>query len=48
MKRRVLSICDCPTCRALDRAHPNEGRQIAMFAAASPRKGQSASMKGAR
>lgn len=33
MKRPKPAICGCPTCQQLDRAFPNEGRQIAMFAA---------------
>jgi len=31
MKRQRPTICACPACQQLDRAHPNEGQQIAMF-----------------
>lgn len=48
MNRPRPSLCDCPTCRALDRVHSQEGRQIAMFATALPPKSQSASQKGTR
>lgn len=38
MKRAAPPICTCPTCQQLDRAFPDEGRQIAMFSAPETRK----------
>lgn len=47
MKRAKPALCACPTCQQLDRAFPNEGRQIAMFAAPKPGKSRSRNAKGA-
>lgn len=44
--RRAPILCDCATCRQLDRAHPKEGRQIAMFEVSNSRKANSRQSKG--
>jgi hypothetical protein len=38
MKTLKPDLCTCTACQQLDRAHPKEGRQIAMFATPKPRR----------
>ena len=33
----AVALCTCPECRALDRAHPREGRQLALAASSGER-----------
>lgn len=47
MKRGKLALCACPTCQQQDRAFPDEGRQIAMFATLKPGKSRGRKAKGA-
>lgn len=48
MKRSKPTFCTCAACQQLDRAFPDEGRQIAMFAPPTPRKRTAQNIKAAR
>lgn len=37
LTHRAAARCNCPECLALDRRHPREGEQLALYPAAEPR-----------